>query len=378
MKKITGLIIVFATLITASLAFAANGDVVGYVYDTDIRAYINGVEVKSYSIDGKTAVAIEDVAKPQTGYYYNDSTRTIELYSLSPSVIVGGRSELKSKIGRVTGKIYESDIKAVIYDYVIPSYSIGGKTAVAIEDLGNDGSFSEIGGKYIWDGENRTISLEFIYDNSTIIRDYNINITVDMKDDLSEGTVIFSGNPYCRAMLVKDFNWPYWIDELNGTDEDIKKSIPLVYNGDVIGYHLYRTTEKSHWKPNGFYAYTYLFEEKIAEISKTVQKPQITKEDVINHYKVNHIGGVLERFDTEDYTFAYMSAGTPHGASQYLVLARADGSYHDYSDNFNSVSFWGTKVFDNVIIDKEKEKVYFRYDTDYIIDLKTGELTKLS
>lgn len=377
MKRITGLIIVFASLIFAGLASAANGDIIGNVYDTDIKAYINGVEVKSYAIDGKTAVAIEEVTKPQTGYYYNDSIRTLELYSLSPSVIVPGCSELKSKVGKITGRIYESDIKAVIYDYVIPSYSIGGKTAVAIEDLGNDGSFSEIGGKYIWDGETRTISLEFIYDNSSILRDYNMNMTVDMKDDLLDGTVTFTGNPYCKAMLVKDFKWPDWIDDLNGTDEDVKRAIPLIYNEEVVGYHLYRTTEKSHWKPNGFYAYTYLFEEKIAELSKKVEKPVITKDDVINHYVNNHIGNVIERFDTADYSFAYMSAGTPHGASHYLVLARADGSYRDYSDDFESVSFWGTKVFENVAIDRENEKVYFHYDADYVIDLKTGELSKL-
>ena len=88
-------------------------------------------------------------------------------------------------------------------------------------------------------------------------------------------------------------------------------------------------------------------------------------------------GNVLERYDTDAYTFAYMSAGTPHGSSQYLVLIEADGTYRDYSDDFESVSFWGTKVFDNLEIDSTNEKVYFRYDADYEINLKTGGLIRL-
>jgi hypothetical protein len=290
---------------------------------------------------------------------------------------VGGTSELKGKIGDVIGYIYKTDIKTIIYDYEIPSCNIGGKMAVAIEDLGNDGSFSEIGGKYIWDGENRTISLEFIYDNSHVINDYNINMTVDMKEDLSDGVVTFTGNPYCKAMIVKDFNWPYWIDDLNGTDVPVKKAIPLVFEGDVIGYHLYRTTEKSQWKPNGFYAYTYLYEDKISEIPDRIEPPVITRDDVIKHYEINHACSVLERFDTDEYTFALLSGATSHGSTHCLVLIQNDGRYYDYSKEFNSVSLWGTKTFDNVRVDKENEKVYFRYDEDYEINLKTGELIKL-
>ncbi|HIW48281.1 MAG TPA: hypothetical protein H9687_03235, partial [Firmicutes bacterium] len=37
----------------------------GQIYATDIRAYINGVEVPSYNIGGKTAVVVEDI----TGAY---------------------------------------------------------------------------------------------------------------------------------------------------------------------------------------------------------------------------------------------------------------------------------------------------------------------
>ncbi len=61
MKKILTLILIFSMMIHTTIALAANGDIVGHIYSTDIRAYINGVEVESYNIGGKTAVVIEDV-----------------------------------------------------------------------------------------------------------------------------------------------------------------------------------------------------------------------------------------------------------------------------------------------------------------------------
>ena len=39
------------------------------------------------------------------------------------------------------------------------------------------------------------------------------------------------------------------------------------------------------------------------------------------------------------------------------------------------MSFWGTKSFDKIEIDRESEKVYIHYDKDYVFDLKTCQLT---
>ncbi len=72
-----------------------------------------------------------------------------------------------------------------------------------------------------------------------------------------------------------------------------------------------------------------------------------------------------------------MSLGPPHGSNHFLNrIDKATGKCIWYSQEFTSVSLWGTKVFDNVEIDREREIVTFRYDTDYEIDLKTGKMTK--
>ena len=84
MKKILIFILIFAMITPATVTLAANGDVVGHIYSTDIRAFINGVEVESYNIGGKTAVVIEDIiAENSHGYIYDDNSRTLKFFSLS-------------------------------------------------------------------------------------------------------------------------------------------------------------------------------------------------------------------------------------------------------------------------------------------------------
>ena len=111
MKKVISVILSLAMILTISTSvFATNGDVVGHIYSTDIRAYINGVEVKSYNIGGKTAVVIEDILKENTHQYiYDDSTRTLKFFSLDTDYLVEGKSESKTAPGRIVGKIYETE-----------------------------------------------------------------------------------------------------------------------------------------------------------------------------------------------------------------------------------------------------------------------------
>ena len=42
MKKILTLILIFSMMIHTRIALAVNGDVAGYIYSTDILAYVNG------------------------------------------------------------------------------------------------------------------------------------------------------------------------------------------------------------------------------------------------------------------------------------------------------------------------------------------------
>ena len=123
MKKVISFLLFAVMLLTISTSvLAANGDVIGNIYSTDIRAYINGVEVESYNIGGKTAVVIEDILKENAHQYiYDDLTRTLKFFSLNPDYLVERKSETKTSPGRIVGKIYATDIKTSIYDVVIPT-----------------------------------------------------------------------------------------------------------------------------------------------------------------------------------------------------------------------------------------------------------------
>ena len=172
-------------MLTGALVFqplaasAKNGDIVGNLYSTDILAYVNGKPVASYNIGGKTAVIMEDLNgfsgsgdnNDWYGYgidcWYHDGTRTLNVNSRhesygSPVVKRGAPG------GAVVGHIYETDIRVLFNNHLVPAYNINGKTAVCIEDLGTvtENSpnaaygYSEYMCKFRWDPEAREVWLD--------------------------------------------------------------------------------------------------------------------------------------------------------------------------------------------------------------------------
>lgn len=374
MKKFISIILSTVIMLTISVSvFAANGDVVGRIYSTDICAFINGVEVESYNIGGKTAVVIEDILNANAyPYIYDDTSRTLKFFSLSPYYLVEGKTQNKAKPGKVIGNIYETDIKTSIYDVTIPTYNIGGKTAVAIEDLGYDGAFSPIGGKFIWDEVNRTISLEFLYESSSVLsNDKNINITAN--DDMTEAEAIFDEALHCRGGF-EHFSFPDYVTD----DTNIQVVLPIKAEGEIIGYFFRRPS-----KDYKFTAFTYYYPEKIKEAEKNyTPDPHKTREDIISHFvNLHSVGEPRERFDTEDYSFIYISVAGTSWTSYNLVQAYDDGTYIDYADEIHAPN----RAPRDLVIDKENEKVTFKHIdryhpewfTNYEIDLKTGKIKPL-
>jgi hypothetical protein len=373
MKKLLSiLLLITSILIISTNVFAANGDIVGHIYSTDIRANINGVEVRSFNIGGKTAVVIEDVLKENTHQYiYNDSSRTLEFFSLNPNYLVEEKTQNKAKPGKVIGNIYETDIKTSIYDVIIPTYNIGGKTAVAIEDLGYDKEFSPIGGKYIWNEKDRTISLEFLYSRlGDISRDKDI--TIFFNEDMTEATATFEEKFHCGGGQ-EHFDSPDYVTE----NSNIEVVVPIKTQDEVIGYYFRRPS-----KDNKFTAFTYYYPEKVAEAEKNyIPAPHKTREEIISHFILNHSAGVREQFDTEEYSFIYISVAGTSWTAYSLVQAYDDGTYIDYADKIHKPN----RSPRDLVIDKENEKVTFKHVdryhsewfTNYEIDLRTGKIKPL-
>lgn len=374
MKKFLSLILSAVMFLWVLPVFAESGGVAGNIYSTDIRAYINDVEVESYNIGGKTAVVLEDIIKERPGVIvYNDYTRTLRFSSLSPDYIVESVKNDNIKSGNIIGKIYETDIKALIYDVVVPSYNIGGKTAVAIEDLGGDKEFSKIGGRYNWDEESRTISLEFLYESTTALpKDKKIILTAN--EGMTEMTAVFEDVIHCgggQQIL-------YFPNYINITDDsELEVILPIKAGGEIIGYYFRRPSNTY-----GFTAFSYYYPEKIAEEEKRYTPISRTREEVISHFLECHSVGTETRFDTDDYSFVYITVAGTRWSVHYLLQVWNDGTYIDYMDEI----FRNNRSLRNLTIDEENERVTFRYQDrytsewydDYEIDLKSGEIKTIN
>ena len=336
----------------------------GQIYATDIRAYINGVEVPSYNIGGKTAVVVEDI----TGAYrYDNDARTLTLNNLSPDNLRPGSNASDAPVGTVEGAIYETDIRLLVYGVEVPSYNLGGKTAVALEDLGADQAFNELGGRYQWNEEDRIISLDFLYPNATL-PDRPLQTEIRLADDLSKGTVSFAPGEGSAVLTVL---WPEWI---TGKVEETKVSavIPLTTaDGTAMGYYFL------HPSSDGQVEFPCFNSDALAKAADQAVPPQPQdRNTVIQTFLDSHMATVIDRMDTPEYSFLYLSGPTFHGATQYLLLVRSDGSSHLYDADLPNVSKKKKKSFRDVKLDPTAGQVTFHYDVDYCIDCTTGEMTK--
>lgn len=371
MKKYTAIILTAIMVLTMSQAvFAAVGDVAGNIYSTDIKAYINGVEVDSYNIGGKTVVVVEDITDQ---YAYADNIRTLAIWDFAPEHLVGGSSSYNKKSGTPVGKIYETDIKTIFRGRELTCYSLNGKMAIEIEELGSDNEFSDLGGKYIWNETERTISLEMIYRYTSelhgILRGKSLNMVINESD----------------GVLVAEFV-PVAITggSILGVGACPANSImPVMYNGEVIGYQckfpnlelFYVGGDEGFRLIEGHQASVdYYYVDKITEIISGVEPVKPTAQDWLTYYE-NNMYNIFQQFETDEYLFLYMWQPSTHGSSQFLVkLDKESGNKVAYSNEFPSVSLYGQRYFENVVIDEENEKVYLHYDVDYVIDLKTDTI----
>ena len=409
-KAILFLSAIAAAMCIAPIANAEVGDVIGHIYSTDIRTYINGEEVPSYNIGGRTVIVVEDVC----GYSsYHDEQRTLLLTNdgrgLHPDGIKGGSSE-SDVPGRVIGDIYETDIKTYMYDKELPAYNLNGKTAVAVEDLGGFKEWNDLGGRYLYDDETRTLEFETLYGNYGELLgslfDNAADISYSLSEDESHIVATFEFNDMFSVggNVNEDEELRAWLDEQGNC------IIPVatVINGEEQFLGCYFAHDSKHYEHTGYrtpdggfidgYGYYFTGEETevyelqdtrigfyhinvdvATEGGATVEHPVLTnREEVEKEWRLTRWNNVKEKFVTDDYTFLYAGwYGGPHGgAYESLLLIQDDGSYRNYADDFESVSLYGQKTFDNVTVDRENEKCYVRYDKDYVIDLKTGEMTE--
>lgn len=131
MKKAVCIFLIFCCLFSS-----ANAEIIGAGYATDISAYIDGVWIPSYNIDGYTAVLVRDLESYGFEVIWEAETETVRFYRdfAKPSSPIIPAVELRP-VGTKVFDVYKTNIRTFFKDKEIPSYNIGGKTAVRLRDI---------------------------------------------------------------------------------------------------------------------------------------------------------------------------------------------------------------------------------------------------
>ncbi|MBQ7975088.1 MAG: hypothetical protein IJ300_05325, partial [Clostridia bacterium] len=179
MKRLQLTLFAILNILLPCSVYAAVGDVAGNVYSTDIKAYVDGMEIQSYCLEGKTAISVEALREYgfEVTYYDDERTLFIERGAMPNKAPDFTNSSAGLPVGTVISNYYETDIKTYMDGYRVQAYALNGFTVVAIEDLteykhhheahGDFYSldyamhrpFNDLGFYHIWNDCDRTISL---------------------------------------------------------------------------------------------------------------------------------------------------------------------------------------------------------------------------
>ncbi len=159
MRRTISAALTFLMLLTFMIPSAAafkNGDVVNYYLYTDIVTYINKIPIRSYNIDGYTAVVVEDLANYGFDVVWSASARTLSVTRNTSKRIIGGfePGANTGKVGNRAGEVYFTDIITYFDGQAVKSYNIGGRTIAYVDDLAE--FYKDA---YVWDPYARTLSL---------------------------------------------------------------------------------------------------------------------------------------------------------------------------------------------------------------------------
>ena len=186
-RKIFAVMLIFTILISSFDVYGAS-NVSGKILSTDIVAYINGIPIKSYNIDGYTGIVAEDLEKYGFNVEYNNEFRLLRVnyYEEGEKEITADYIPEKNNlpVGAFVSNVYKTDIVTEVNNKEVTSYNIGGRTVILIDSL-------SCYGDVLWNSEKRTVSFEYVApweiniendytkDRSKEISDFTVELTTD-------------------------------------------------------------------------------------------------------------------------------------------------------------------------------------------------------
>lgn len=131
------------------------GKKINEVLNTDIVCYIGGKPIKSYNIDGNTAVVAEDLANYGFKVEWFGSSRRLSVTKGDGIAMgMGEISKNTQQIGSYAMDVLATDILTYVDYGKVNGYNVGGLTIIFIDDLKALGTVE-------WNSEARTITFTF-------------------------------------------------------------------------------------------------------------------------------------------------------------------------------------------------------------------------
>lgn len=228
MKKLSLILVICIMLIMISpimVSAAKVGDPLGDVLYSDITAYINGHAIPTSVIEGKTLVAVEDLAKYGFDVKWDGTAKTlkVELNKNKEFKPLSVKKDTTNKPGTFKCKYVYTDIKTYLSGELVESFAVDGVTLIDFDLLGKYGKFQ-------WDGSKREIKLTLnsstpsvkMYVDFPSVPDFGAFSGTELVDFDSVDRTIgywYDGystkmvNDYCE--LLKNCGFSYW-----STNED--------------------------------------------------------------------------------------------------------------------------------------------------------------
>ncbi len=139
---LSAVLVIICTFLTVTAAALRVGEVIDYVLATDIRAFIDGSEIKAYNIGGRLGVIAEDLCDYGFTVVWNGESRTLSITrNENPTVepMLFEEKQVKN-VGAMTSAVLYTDIVTYLDGNVVESFNINGETIIYFSELARYGS----------------------------------------------------------------------------------------------------------------------------------------------------------------------------------------------------------------------------------------------
>lgn len=187
-----GLVYVLGSLLFSSVAYADSmkvGTVINHVLSTDIKAYVSDYQIPSMNIDGSTAIIAEDLRNYGFTVIWNPDSRMLDIsYNPDASTFdpLAIPESLTSPVGTRIKDVLYTDIKTNLNGKEIPSFNIGGLTAIYLKDLSSVGNVS-------WDEMSKKALFDFVPHRVNVDKGISYGSIYIVKNKSTAFTVNYEG-----------------------------------------------------------------------------------------------------------------------------------------------------------------------------------------